>query len=441
MTLDKDEIKYRAELNAVDKRFGVLTVAVPLGILGWPIALSLGGTGAVVGLGVLGVGAVVSAYMGAWDDWQKIDKDDRKTLSALTPKKYKPDLHRAYGVEVSKPAESIPTEALSTPVSTPVTPPILRLRPESHLMLIAPTRAGKTTALWGLIPENADVIYCSLKPDSVPVNWTGYQITITDATTAVNAVLDRVEPLVHAMISGKSSGCFWFVIDEILSIVALCDKASSDRLLKLVTIMATAGAGCGAFVGLLMQSPNASDLGISAAILRNFQAVVLASERSGFEHFTDWAGRFFDLPPAIKTCLGELDSGFWAVSGGVLCKPAASLAKTKTVQAVGAIAPSTTPTTPTTPPAANTPNPREIKASTPTTPPKQHPQHQGINTHNTHSSTPTTPAEQCPKCGAGDIVAHSPTAAGTPRRRCKSCGKVWSESSQTSQTNPVVWGV
>lgn len=48
-------------------------------------------------------------------------------------------------------------------------PRILKLRDESHLMLIGSTRSGKTTVLAELIPSDADVVYMSLKRDSIPV--------------------------------------------------------------------------------------------------------------------------------------------------------------------------------------------------------------------------------------------------------------------------------
>jgi len=175
--------------------------------------MAAGGVGAVVGLGVLAIGAIAAAHHGASDDWEKIDQDDRALLAKLTPKRYKRDLYAAYapGGEgaialdaVTTAADAVPTTTTAAVPNTP--PPILRLRPESHLMLIAPTRGGKTSALWGLLPDNADVVYVSLKPDSIPVSWTGYRISPTDASADVNAVLDRVEPLIHAMLSGSATG-------------------------------------------------------------------------------------------------------------------------------------------------------------------------------------------------------------------------------------------
>lgn len=31
----------------------------------------------------------------------------------------------------------------------------------------------------------------------------------------------------------------------------------------------------------------------------------------------------------------------------------------------------------------------------------------------------------CPKCGSSSTIAHSATAAGSPRRKCNDCGKAW----------------
>jgi len=401
MPLSKDELRYRASLNAVDQRFGVLKVAIPIAILGWPVVMAAGGVGAVVGLGVLGIGAIATAYRGANEDWDKIDQDDRVLLAKLTPKRYKRDLYAAYAIGGegvialdATAADAVPTTTTAAVPNTP--PPILRLRPESHLMLIAPTRGGKTSALWGLLPDNADVVYVSLKPDSIPVSWTGYRISPTDASGDVNAVLDRVEPLIHAMLSGSATGSVWFVCDEVLGITALCDRTTADRLLKLIMVTVTAGAGVGAFTALLMQSPNASDLGISAALMRNFQAVVLASERSGFDHFADWAGRFAELSPAAKTTIAGLDSGFWAVSGGGLFKPAACLSATKKCSPVmmssSSSSSSSSPVMPS--PVASPAVPSSSSSSSP-----------------------------CPECGAGDVVKN-----GAGRVKCKSCGKSFAAS-------------
>jgi len=36
--------------------------------------------------------------------------------------------------------------------------------------------------------------------------------------------------------------------------------------------------------------------------------------------------------------------------------------------------------------------------------------------------------QHCPRCNSAQTVQHSTTKAGTPRRRCKECGKTWTLS-------------
>lgn len=131
------------------------------------------------------------------------------------------------------------------------------------------------------------------------------------------------------MLRGDSHGVLWLIIDEILSILALCDRATAERLKTQVILRLTAGAGVGCFVGLLMQSPNAGDLGISAALMRNFQAVVCASERSGFDHLGGWAEKFAPLATQSRDAIANLVDGFWAVCEGELFKPPSCLSATK----------------------------------------------------------------------------------------------------------------
>lgn len=419
--MNKDELKYRASLNAVDRQYGWLKIAIPCAILGWPVAMSIGGVGAVAGLGLLGIGAIFSAYKRAQEDWDLIEKDDRSTLLALTPKQHRSDLYKAYS-ETPTP-NTLPLQALT-------------LRNESHLLLIGPTRSGKTSALAALIGDS-DCIYITLKRDTVPAAWKTYRIDTHTVNEDVEQVLDIVEPITSALLRGERTGKLWFCVDEILGIIGLCSKPVGDRLLGQVKLRLTAGAADGAYVGLLMQSPNGSDLGVSAAILRNFQAVVMGSQQSGFSHLAQWSERFGAISPETKGAIAALKTGYWAISDGALRQPPIYQGP---LAPVASISPQHLTNTQTTPPQqpttaapknpTNTAPPPPQHPTNTAPPPKPHP-------HNTppphRTNTPPTPPQQptilkCPKCHSGDIIAHGSTTAGTPRWRCKPCGKVWSES-------------
>jgi hypothetical protein len=64
-----------------------------------------------------------------------------------------------------------------------------------------------------------------------------------------------------------------------------------------------------------------------------------------------------------------------------------------------------------------------------------------IPTHTpTHPPTPThTPTETmsqaCPHCGSGDVMGNGRTVSGKPRKRCKSCGKSWSEDAEQAPSD------
>lgn len=40
----------------------------------------------------------------------------------------------------------------------------------------------------------------------------------------------------------------------------------------------------------------------------------------------------------------------------------------------------------------------------------------------------------CPHCGGADSVAHTPTAAGSPRRWCRTCRRAWTPDPKPART-------
>ena len=92
----KEELIYRAEINAVDSQFTRLKFIIPLGIATWPLVFSFGGTFAVGGLVVLGIGAIGASYRASMKSWHAIDKGDRAVLWELTKEEDRKDLKRVF---------------------------------------------------------------------------------------------------------------------------------------------------------------------------------------------------------------------------------------------------------------------------------------------------------------------------------------------------------
>lgn len=390
--LDRDELIYRAQCQAIRRRYTLLKYG-GLGVMvfGGPVAFVTAGWAGVMGVGAILVGGFFSANRGSDQDVDKIAGGHKELLKTHTPKRHHPDLYR----EFAPGAQQNP--GLPARPQGSATPPPLMLRAEAHILLVGPTRSGKTSALAALVGED-DCVYVSLKRDRVPSGWKAYCLDPEHVDRDVSAVLDTVEPLTAALLRGERHGRFWFCVDEIVGIVGLCSKPLAERLLRQVKLRVTAGAAEGCMVGLLLQSPNASDLGLSAALLRNFQQVVLASERSGFGCFRSWAERFSPLDGETKTAIANLSSGYWAVSDGELCQPTPYKGELVAARMMRVDGVDDT---------VDAPSPEPQSASQPSS-----------TASSTASSTKNEIA--CPHCHSQNTVKN-----GAGRRKCKSCQRTF----------------
>lgn len=376
-------------------------------------ALPIGGVPLAVGIGFYSLYKIYDDRRRFFADSKRIESGDIKTLRRYSTPEKRKDLLQSLQQETPPIIPPMGTKMSAIDTASPAP---LKLRQDSHLLLMGATRSGKTSALASLIPSGVDVVYLSLKPDQIPSHWTGHHIDPSNATEGINAVLDRVEPLVAAMIRGDRGGVLWIVIDEILSISELCDRTTAQRLLSLVKVIVTSGAGMGCFAGLLLQSPNATDLGISAALMRNFQAVVCASEVSGFDYFSEWSEKFFTLTREVKDAIAAVHSGYWAVSGSKLCTPIRFAGELKKCQG-GTASQSVT--------------------SHPTGDKK--PSH-GI-------TTPVTPSHGM-GCDSGVTTCKHPhwvkngqAPDGSQRAKCKDCGVTFTPEASPPPIIPTPWGV
>jgi hypothetical protein len=199
-----------------------------------------------------------------------------------------------------------------------------RLEPEQHLGLVGPSRGGKSTTLLYLLGSKEKVTYITVKAtDKVPEHWTGILFGSGDLKDEATLILDYLEERWLAHRSGKDKNEEWIVIDEAIGIRDMLfnhpDRACKDlgrRISGLITQITTAGLAVGLNLALLSQTPNATDLGISAALLDNFTWVVANSEISGFNKMVKYFQKMTntDVPPAIKEKITRL-SGFWQLWG------------------------------------------------------------------------------------------------------------------------------
>lgn len=204
---------------------------------------------------------------------------------------------------------------------------VLSLRPETHLKLLAPSRGGKTNTLLHLLKDAQQVTYLTLKDsDRVPKHWKGYRLRPYNIHTDVAAVLSEVQPLIAAILDGRSRETHWMVLDEALAVTDLLesqsetddDKRVTKQFSSLIKLLLATGAAQGAMLALMSQTQNGSDIkGISAASLQNLWTVICGSERcaDGFSHMPTWYTKHVDslTGPQISE-LKKLNGGFYQLA-------------------------------------------------------------------------------------------------------------------------------
>jgi hypothetical protein len=228
---------------------------------------------------------------------------------------------------IAVPAAPVPAQPADDSFRTALTRGVLALRPETHLKLLAPSRGGKTNTLLHLLKDAGQVTYLTLKDsDRVPGHWKGYRLRPYNIHADVAAVLSEVQPLIAAILDGRSRETHWLVLDEALAVTDLLesqaetdeDKRVTKQFSSLIKLLLATGAAQGAMLALMSQTQNGSDIkGISAASLQNLWTVICGSERcaDGFSHMPAWYSKHVDslTGPQISE-LKKLDRGFYQLA-------------------------------------------------------------------------------------------------------------------------------
>ncbi|MDA0265486.1 MAG: hypothetical protein O3A14_00720 [Cyanobacteria bacterium] len=349
-----DALKLELQNQAISRAaLGMSTtaqVAAVASALCWPVGLWVGGwfgVAALASAAALIMGGTVAAIDQEIRDIEQGNKAKLKLWLTADDLSAAAERHGLEGVpENPKLTGSSQTPSPSTATRTAPTAPSeaaagltrgeLKLRPETHLKLLAPSRGGKTNTLLHLLKEAKRVTYITLKDsDRVPQHWQGYRLRPFNIHRDVAAVLAEVQRTVGAILEGTDKGEHWLVIDEALAITDLLQASAEDdddrRIVKefssLIKLHLATGAAQGARLALMSQTQNGSDIkGISAASLQNLWTVICGSERcaDGLGHMAGWYQKHVGgLGPEQVAALRALTSGFYqlaSVKGGpVLC--------------------------------------------------------------------------------------------------------------------------
>ena len=187
--------------------------------------------------------------------------------------------------------------------------------------------SSKTTTLIQCVPPGL-TLYLTLKADDkAPPDWLAYRLR-KFADKAFLGELDALCDVIEHLV--QSAQPHRWIIDEALTILdqskdalkTLTDKEDRDlykavpaRFEGLVKLYIRTGRSDGHYLGLVTQSPNASDLFDSAKTMQGLKIVLCAGEASsnGFAFLGAWAQQLYGqwLSPSESEALKGIQSGFW----------------------------------------------------------------------------------------------------------------------------------
>ncbi|HEY9877510.1 MAG TPA: hypothetical protein V6D29_03585, partial [Leptolyngbyaceae cyanobacterium] len=203
----------------------------------------------------------------------------------------------------------------------------LEWRPGEHFVLIGLSGSSKTSTLLECVPENALVVYATLKSeDKAPTDWHSFRLS-KFADDAFLRQLDSLCDLVEALVKLAETGVLHrLIIDEALTLLDQAKdavkatqeknlKGVADRFEGLIKLYVRTGRSDGHLLGLVTQSPNGTDLFESAKTMQGLRTVLCAGEASSnkFDFLLDWAKQLFGqwLTPADERRLIAIQSGYW----------------------------------------------------------------------------------------------------------------------------------
>jgi len=430
-----DEIVYRAELGAVDRRFGRLKVLIPLGIVLSPVIISAGGTAAAVGVGVVALGTVISAWMGSRKDWEGIElalgeesdrptspasiKQARKVLWDLTPPEDRPVLAKAFnqGGPVAISTSPAPPAPSNPPPSSISNPPAVLSDAERRygaILVWGPQGSGKTSFAQGLIQERH-----AMGHKLIVLNPHAYAGQYPEGATVLGG--------------GKN----YQAIDEGLEAIAAMETAryrtyesqGPSSQFEPVTVVLEELTNWG------QRAQNAAPA--FAAALSDWRKINIKLIAVGHDRTLTALGGASGISKNRDNTLLEIALGIKHAPNGDPVPSFRGTVKRPGQNAVNAdfppawfkdsIRPQPSPTSP-----AISPNPSPSRPQTP----QNHPQTSTIGDNPQTHPHPQDSPQNCPHCGSDRTVSHGISPNNIPRRKCRECSKTFSSGEPSPASSP-----
>ena len=432
MNMTRDELEYRAKLNSVEQRFGVLKYVLPLGVCATPMLFAIGGQAAVACAGLLGMGLLSLAWKGSERDWHKIDAGNKETLKKRTNERDRPALDKLYAETPPPPAEPAQKPAIAK-TWQPITFDAQALLDRGTcILLMGDPGSGKSTLASQIVnTRNAPLLVLDphFDPDSNP--WGNSRI-IDDK----KEIFYALEYLI-TLIDKKDNRPLTVMLDEIPSLRVYGDDKKENAayqaiLQRFILKWATEGRKFNKVAILGAQIGNVEGFGLKGMgdFLSCFSRIRLGgiaktrAQNHPHRELRQWLNNH-----AYVLTIDENDAALHPNLGHHAVVKNGSTPINMT-------------------PVACPPLPADILAGVhhPTSPaippPPSKPHHTGHHTHHTPDITPNhtaitpphppsshpshTPGNRpCPECGSIQTVKNGTYRDGRQRRRCKKCEHEW----------------
>lgn len=448
-----DEIVYRAELGAVDRRFGRLKVLIPLGIVLSPVIVSAGGTAAAVGVGVVALGTVISAWVGSRKDWQGIElalggdesdrppspvalKQARKVLWELTPPEDRPVLAKAFNggpvgaIATSPTATASPSNPPPSPAAT-ASPPSSPLtdaeRRYNSILIWGPMGSGKSSFALGLIAERAAMghkliilnphAYAGQYPDGATVLGGGKNYSAIDEGLEAIAAMETAR---YRVFESQGPGAKFEPITIVMEEITLWGERAKNAAPAFASALSD-WRKINLKLIAVGHDRTLAALGGASGISKNRDNSLLEIAL-GIKHAPNG-----DPIPSFK---GTVKRPGQAAQNADF--PEVWFKQSGQPQPLPQPSPTASPTSPS-PSPKTSPNPPQPSPN-PTIGDNPHP----------HPHPPDSP-KNCPHCGSDRTVSHGISPNDIPRRKCRDCGKTFNAGGEPSRasspSDPMMWGV
>jgi len=418
----KDDLKRRAAIAAIDQQIDRLTYGLPLGILAGMMGYAMAGPIGVVGVTCFGAFTLRDTHKRIWADKEAIAKDDRATLLRYTPKSDRDSLREAYASNPEpEPTETeTPTPAPTNQAASTKWAPVEFNRQEllegaTGLITLGNSGSGKTTLMQYICQGLQTAPVLVLDPHHKPAeNRWGPTMVIKDQ----DQIRQAMECLLSLLDTGDERPLV-VIADEYPSIRLAQKAVKSDVADRFIIRWGSEGRKYNKLLIAGSQSGNVKSLGLEGQgdFLENFTLIRLgkiavkdAANRPNRDLYNWLCNTAYPL---------TIDSQDASLHPNLGQHP-------RVIKGA-----STVNLEPFNPP----PLPPDIEAGVThhITQPPPKPHHTGHHTSH-HITQPI-----CPDCGSVNTVSNGTAPNGDKRRKCKSCGSTF--STPATPAEPILWGV